>query len=155
MKRCVDRIPGGEREPAPKGCIAGVSMDEVERLFAKQQRELTKVFERSIDDLWELLRDLLSKEKRLTKEPAGRASEQSRHRRPREEDGAGYMRFPELHSITGLARSTVWRGEKTGTFPARRKISSRGVGWLRSEIDTWVRERRQVGGANSGGNNGR
>jgi predicted DNA-binding transcriptional regulator AlpA len=55
----------------------------------------------------------------------------------------------------GLARSTVWRAEKRGVFPPRRKISSRGVGWLRSEVEAWLQERRQVGVGDGGDGDGR
>lgn len=51
------------------------------------------------------------------------------------------IRFPEVKELTGLSRSTVWRLEKEGLFPARRRISKRLVGWRQEEVNEWVRER--------------
>ncbi len=140
--------------PAPKKSPTAVSLEEVERLFAKQQRELTKAFERSITALKDYVRHLVSKENLLPTENVARDSEAA-HPHPKDGDGDRYVRFKELRTITGLARSTVWRAEKRGLFPPRRKISSRSVGWLRTEVDRWVQERRQVGGGDGGVGDGR
>ena len=57
------------------------------------------------------------------------------------------LRFPEIHPRIGrLARSTVWRLEKAGKFPAHRQISPNAVGWLESEIDEWIAARQVAGG---------
>lgn len=40
-----------------------------------------------------------------------------------------------------ISLPTAWRLERQGSFPARRKISSNSVGWLRSEIETWMLDR--------------
>lgn len=52
-----------------------------------------------------------------------------------------YLRFPELKKLTGLSRTTIWRLEKTGDFPKRRKLSPATVGWLQTEIELWVENR--------------
>ena len=44
----------------------------------------------------------------------------------------------ELLSLTGLSRSTIWRLENEGTFPARRRLSGKRVGWIRMEVDAWL-----------------
>jgi prophage regulatory protein len=49
-----------------------------------------------------------------------------------------YLRSKEVMRITGLSRTTIWRKERAGTFPARRRISQNAVGWLESEIMAWV-----------------
>lgn len=48
------------------------------------------------------------------------------------------LRFPEIHSITSLSRSTIWRMEREEKFPKRVKIGGRCVGWLQSEIKQWL-----------------
>ena len=55
-----------------------------------------------------------------------------------------FMREPEVHNITGLSRTTRWRLEREGKFPRRRAISDAAVGWLESEIDSWVAARQTV-----------
>lgn len=52
-----------------------------------------------------------------------------------------FIREPECKSITGLSRTTRWRLEKEGKFPARRKISQNTVGWLSTEIEEWMRSK--------------
>jgi prophage regulatory protein len=47
------------------------------------------------------------------------------------------VREVELTELVGLSRSTVYRLEKSGAFPHRRKLSSHSVGWLLSEIQEW------------------
>lgn len=50
------------------------------------------------------------------------------------------IRLRELKTITGLSTATIWRKEKENTFPKRRKISKRAVGWIHDEIVKWVNE---------------
>jgi prophage regulatory protein len=50
------------------------------------------------------------------------------------------LRFKEVHKVTSLSRTTIWRKERDGTFPSRRKISTNCVGWLRSQVEDWVRD---------------
>ena len=50
----------------------------------------------------------------------------------------GFIGETDVASITGLSRSTRWRGERDGWFPKRRKLSPNRVGWLKSEIEAWV-----------------
>ena len=55
------------------------------------------------------------------------------------------LRERKVLEITGLSRTTIWRQEKKGNFPLRRKISDRAVGWLKSEILTWLENRKIAG----------
>ena len=54
----------------------------------------------------------------------------------------------QVQERTGLSRTTIWRLEQTNSFPARRTIALRRVGWLASEIDKWM-AMQQVRNANS------
>ena len=54
----------------------------------------------------------------------------------------------QVQERTGLSRTTIWRLEQTNSFPARRTIALRRVGWLASEIDKWM-ALRQVSNVNS------
>lgn len=48
----------------------------------------------------------------------------------------------ECRRITNLSRTTRWRMERVGEFPARRKISKNRIGWRLSEIENWLESRR-------------
>jgi prophage regulatory protein len=54
------------------------------------------------------------------------------------------LRWPTVQQLCGISRPTAWRLERQGIFPARRKIASNSVGWLRSEIESWIQDRTQV-----------
>jgi prophage regulatory protein len=42
---------------------------------------------------------------------------------------------------TGLSRTTVWRLERRGLFPARRQISPGTIGWIATEVEDWINRR--------------
>lgn len=49
-------------------------------------------------------------------------------------------RFIDLKEViiqSNLSATTIWRRERAGTFPKRRRISPGRVAWLQSEIDDW------------------
>jgi prophage regulatory protein len=54
------------------------------------------------------------------------------------------IRFPGVRDRTGLSRSTVWRLERKGAFPKRRRISPNAVGWLEHEIEEWIQMRTRA-----------
>lgn len=51
------------------------------------------------------------------------------------------LNFHELHEKTKLARSTIFKLEKAGQFPKRRRYGSRTIRWLESEVDEWIESR--------------
>jgi prophage regulatory protein len=55
-----------------------------------------------------------------------------------------YLRWPTVQQVSGLSRVTIWRMERDDKFPRRRQLSANSVGWLQSEIETWVNSREQV-----------
>lgn len=48
------------------------------------------------------------------------------------------IRLAKVIGITGLSRTTIWRLERKGGFPRRRKINSRSIAWLESEVTHWI-----------------
>lgn len=42
---------------------------------------------------------------------------------------------------TDLSRSTIYRQERDGHFPKRRRLTQGRIGWLESEVDQWLKER--------------
>lgn len=53
------------------------------------------------------------------------------------------MRFPSVRELTGLSRSTIWRLEQEGDFPARMKLSKSSVGWRTTEVAKWLDKRER------------
>lgn len=47
----------------------------------------------------------------------------------------------EVMSITSLSRSSIYALMKKGEFPNQIKLSSRRVGWVRSEVDALIQDR--------------
>ena len=48
------------------------------------------------------------------------------------------LTFREVQKITGRSRSTIWRWEKAGLFPRRARVGPNSVGWIASEVQTWM-----------------
>jgi len=51
------------------------------------------------------------------------------------------LRIEEVTKMVGLSRSTIWRMETKGTFPARVPLGTRSVGWRSIEIEEWITKR--------------
>jgi prophage regulatory protein len=51
------------------------------------------------------------------------------------------LRTVEVVDRTGLGRTTLWRWEKEGRFPPRRRIGNGTVAWLESEVEEWIQDR--------------
>lgn len=47
------------------------------------------------------------------------------------------VRLTEVLKLTGLSRATVYRLERVGTFPKRRKLTENTVGWDEAEVLAW------------------
>ena len=52
--------------------------------------------------------------------------------------GERLVRMPELISLIGLSRATVYRYIKSGNFPAPMQLSKRCVAWKASSINDWL-----------------
>ena len=49
------------------------------------------------------------------------------------------LRLPEVITITGLARSTIYAEIAKGNFPKQFKLTGgRSVGWLEGSIEEWL-----------------
>lgn len=51
------------------------------------------------------------------------------------------LRRREVERRTGLSRSTIYERIKAGTFPAPISLGEKAVGWIESEIDSWLAAR--------------
>jgi prophage regulatory protein len=57
------------------------------------------------------------------------------------EPGPRVLRTAEAARRIGLSKSSLWRMVKDGEFPRPRRLSTHAVGWLESEIETWLNDR--------------
>jgi prophage regulatory protein len=48
------------------------------------------------------------------------------------------VREREVRELTGTGRTTRWRWERDGCFPARVYLGPHAVGWRLSEIEDWL-----------------
>ena len=51
------------------------------------------------------------------------------------------LRFPEVMAATGYKRPTIYKKIARKEFPAPFKLGDRAVGWRRSTIEKWLKER--------------
>lgn len=51
---------------------------------------------------------------------------------------SGVIGLREVVSLTRLSETTIWRLEKKGDFPARKRLSPGRVGWITEEVQTWL-----------------
>ena len=53
-----------------------------------------------------------------------------------------FFSFKEVQELTGLSRSTIYRQVKRGDFPRPKMISERKVGFLQTDLESWIQERQ-------------
>lgn len=57
---------------------------------------------------------------------------------------ARIVRKPEACALTGLSPTSIWRKERAGQFPKRRRLGPNAVGWLLSDILEWIENCEEV-----------
>lgn len=78
--------------------------------------------------------------------PSGRTPEQvptaaAASKRDSESRLPRLLPFREVAQRIALSRSTIWRMERAGQFPKRRRLSVNKVAWWEPEIEEWLRTR--------------
>jgi prophage regulatory protein len=63
---------------------------------------------------------------------------------PQSECPMKLLRIDALIEITGLSRMTVYRMEKRGEFPNRRRLGANSVAWIEEEVDSWIAARPAI-----------
>jgi len=48
------------------------------------------------------------------------------------------FRLPDVLGMIGLSRASVYRMVQAGTFPQPVRLSPGAVGWMRSEVESWL-----------------
>lgn len=51
------------------------------------------------------------------------------------------IRLPEVCRMTGLGRAMIYRLQSRKSFPQSVKITDYAVGWIDSEVQTWLAQR--------------
>lgn len=51
------------------------------------------------------------------------------------------IRMRQVLQTTGLSRMTIYRLERRGEFPQRRRLGRNSVAWIDEEVDAWVESR--------------
>lgn len=51
------------------------------------------------------------------------------------------LRRPQVESITGLKRSSIYALMKCGQFPSPVKLSARAVAWRSGDVNEWIQNR--------------
>lgn len=61
-----------------------------------------------------------------------------------------FLRAPEVRSITGLSKSTLYDLIARDLFPRPVALGARAVGWLSDEVDAWMEQRVRVSRGHAG-----
>lgn len=54
------------------------------------------------------------------------------------------IRLPQVKNLTGLSRSSIYAAVKRGDFPSPVSLGARAVGWMSSEINSWLTSRARA-----------
>lgn len=105
-----------------------ISIDEVKKLIKQNHISFIQVNKTQIDFFgYQLLEHLLNSVKNNPQPPAKHPETVDR-----------ILKAHEVHTMTGLSRTTIWRLENKGEFPARVSLGGNRVGWKLSEINHWI-----------------
>ena len=56
------------------------------------------------------------------------------------------LRFKDIQRLLSLSRGAIYSSLADGDFPRPFKLGPRAIGWLRSEIDAWLKSRTRQSG---------
>lgn len=48
------------------------------------------------------------------------------------------LSMKEVCALTGYSRTQIYRLERAGKFPRRRKMSANKIGFIQSEVEAWI-----------------
>ena len=51
------------------------------------------------------------------------------------------LRSKQVEEMLGISRVTLWRWERAGLVPPKRKVGPNVVGWFESEVMAWLADR--------------
>ena len=53
-------------------------------------------------------------------------------------------RLPQVRSLTGLSKTTLYARIREGSFPAPISLGGSSVGWLASEVSAWIEQQKSA-----------
>lgn len=56
-------------------------------------------------------------------------------------DQTRILRLPEVLSITGVSRSSIYKWVDEGAFPRPKQLGARAIGWDSRELTDWMDKR--------------
>ncbi len=56
------------------------------------------------------------------------------------------LHLKTVMAVTGLSRSSIYNAIRKGEFPANIPLGARSVGWLRSDLESWLSQRIEQSG---------
>jgi prophage regulatory protein len=59
--------------------------------------------------------------------------------------GERLLRLPDVEARTGLKKSAIYSGMKSGSFPACVKLGPRAAAWPLSHVENWIADRIRAG----------
>jgi prophage regulatory protein len=54
------------------------------------------------------------------------------------------LRIDQVKEITGLSSSSIYRFISKSTFPPQVRLGKRSTGWVKSEIEQWIKDRIEL-----------
>ena len=66
-----------------------------------------------------------------------KSSATAKARNPTDE-GVRLLSALEVAERTGLTTVTLWKWAHSGKFPPARKVGTRNIAWLSSDVDEWI-----------------
>lgn len=67
------------------------------------------------------------------------------------QDEISFVRWPKVIELTGLPQNTIRDLVKAGKFPGPVPLAARSVGFVKAEIDAWMRDRIAARGGQRNG----
>ena len=62
-------------------------------------------------------------------------------RSPEQEPPIRVLRMPEVLSMTGICKSSIYQQIANGAFPKQLNLGPRSVGWNSKEIEEWIQKK--------------
>lgn len=111
-------------------------LTDLEELIKKKDIQYIQVSKTEIQLFgYQLLEHLLDNVNDFTNTPSPKTQQQ-------DADQDRILRTQEVQKLVGLSRSTIWRLERSQKFPARVPLSIGSVGWLKSDIESWIQNKK-------------
>ncbi|MDO6445455.1 AlpA family transcriptional regulator [Colwellia sp. 1_MG-2023] len=109
---------------------------EITKLQANHQIEFIQLTEKQTEFFgFQLLNHLLG-----NIQVTAPANNSSNHQSGTSPPADKIIRSKEVQELTGLSRTTIWRLEREGKFPARVPLTASNVGWRLTDVQEWIRK---------------